>query len=67
VSGPACIANIGAAQRRKRFWPGVASLFLGLGHGVAVAIWSLPPLLLLPAAVLLFGGFAGLLQSRGKT
>lgn len=67
MAGEACIANIGAAQRRQRFWPGVVSFLLGLGHGVAVVAWSLPPLLLLPAAVLLFGGSAGVLQSREKT
>jgi len=59
--------NIGAAQRRKRFWPGVVSLGLGLAHGAVVAIWSLSPLLLLPAAVLIFLGFTGILQSREKT
>jgi hypothetical protein len=67
VTGAVCIANIGASQRRRRFWPGVASLALGLGHGIAVVGWSLTPWLLLPAAVLLFGGFAGVLQSREKT
>lgn len=63
----ACIANIGAAQRRRRFWPGVVSLGLGLGHGVAVAALSLTPWLLAAAAVLLFAGFAGVLQAREKT
>jgi hypothetical protein len=63
----ACIANIGAAQRRRRLWPGVVSLALGLGHGAAVVIAALTPALLLPAAVLVFGGLAGVLQSREKT
>lgn len=62
-----CIANIGTAQRRRRFWPGVISLALGVGHGVAVAALSLTPALLVPAAVLLFAGFTGVLQARDET
>ena len=67
MSGAACIANIGLAQRRRRFWPGVVSLVLGVGHGIAVVAFSLTPLLLLPAAVLLFAGFTGVFQAREKT
>ena len=67
MSGAACIANIGVAQRRRRFWPGVISVALGVGHGIAVVALSLTPLLLLPAAVLLFAGFAGVFQAREKT
>lgn len=65
--GPVCIPNIGVAQRRRRFWPGVVSLLLGLGHGVAVAALGLTAWLLAPAAVLLFTGFTGILQAREKT
>jgi len=67
VDGQTCIANIGVAQRRRRFWPGVVSLALGVGHGVAVTAYSLTPALLLPGAVLLFAGFSGVFQSREKT
>ena len=67
MEGAACIANIGVAQRRRRFWPGVISIVLGVGHGVAVAALSLTPLLLVPAAVLLFAGFTGVFQAREKT
>ena len=62
-----CIANIGPAQRRRRLWPGVVSLALGAGHGVAVTAYGLTPALLVPAAVLLFAGFAGVFQARAKT
>ena len=67
MEAPACIANIGAAQRRLRFWPGVISIVLGVGHGIAVAALELTPLLLIPAAVLLFAGFTGVFQAREKT
>jgi len=67
VKGVTCIANIGVTQRRRRFWPGVMSLVLGVGHGVAVTVFSLAPALLVPAGVLLFAGFAGVFQAREKT
>lgn len=67
MDGAACIPNIGMAQRRRRFWPGVISIALGLGHGAALVGFSLTPLLLLPAAVLLFAGFTGVFQAREKT
>ena len=67
MDGAVCIANIGVAQRRQRFWPGVISIALGVGHGVAVAVLSLTPLLLIAAAVLLFAGFTGVFQAREKT
>ena len=67
AQAPACIPNIGVAQRRRRFWPGVASLALGVGHGIAVAALDLSSALLVPAAVLLFAGFTGVFQAREKT
>lgn len=67
MEGAACIANIGLAQRRRRFWPGVISIGLGVGHGIAVSVLSLTPILLVPAAVLLFAGFTGVVQAREKT
>jgi len=67
AQGPVCVPNIGAAQRRRRFWPGVVSLALGVSHGLAVAALDLSSALLVPAAVLLFAGFAGVFQAREKT
>ena len=67
ADGAACVPNIGPGQRRLRFWPGVVSLALGLGHGVAVVALPLTGWLLVPASVLLFVGFSGVLQSREKT
>jgi hypothetical protein len=67
MDGSTCIANIGVGQRRRRFWPGVVSLALCLGHGVVVTGYGLAPVLLVPAAVLLFAGFAGVFQAREKT
>ena len=67
MSSAACIANIGVAQRRRRFWPGLISIVIGVGHGVAVVAFSFTSLLLLPAAVLLFAGFSGVFQAREKT
>jgi len=64
---PVSIPNIGVAQRRRRLWPGVASLALGLGHGIAVTALDLTSWLLLPTAVLLFAGFSGVFQAREKT
>jgi hypothetical protein len=67
MQGESCIPNIGVAQRRKRFWPGVVSIALGVGHGLAVSILDVTAVLLLPAAVLLFAGFTGVFQAREKT
>lgn len=67
VADPLCVPNIGAAQSRRRLWPGVASVALGVGHGIAVWALSLTPALLIPAGVLLFAGFTGVFQAREKT
>lgn len=67
MEGAACIANIGAAQRRRRFWPGALSLAAGIGLTVAVRALALTPLTYAPAALLVFGGFTGILQARAKT
>jgi uncharacterized membrane protein HdeD (DUF308 family) len=61
------VPNIGRAQRLRRFWPGVVSLALGVGHGIAVVAFQMTVALLIPAAVLLFAGFSGVFQSREKT
>jgi hypothetical protein len=67
MDGEVCIANIGASQRRRRFWPGVAALAAGVLLTLATRALGLTSFLYAPSAVLVFVGFAGVLQARAKT
>jgi len=65
--GEVCIANIGFAQRRQRHRLGVGSLVMaaaltaaGIGLGLSAGWLTL-------VGLLVFGGFAGVVQAREKT
>jgi hypothetical protein len=66
-AGEVCIANIGFAQRRHRHRLGVASLASAAGLSAAGIGLGLSPAWLGLIGVLVFGGFAGIVQAREKT
>lgn len=66
-AGEVCIANIGFAQRRHRHRLGVASLVSAAALSAAGLGLGLSPAWLALVGVLLFAGFAGIIQAREKT
>lgn len=61
------IANIGAAERRKRLLFGVAALIVGGVIAVLLVAVRAPLFWRLPLILVFYAGALGLFQSRDKT
>jgi len=68
MTAPVCIANIGPAQRQRRFRSGVIGIAIAVALLVAATrSGPVSSILTVVAAAALFGGFTGVFQARAKT
>ena len=66
-TGPACVPNIGALQRRKRWIFGAIATVGALALLAVLLLWDAPRLWRLTVAAPAWLGALGFLQSREKT